>query len=118
MTMPDFLILDFTSNKLNKAFFVDVKYRDFGTYENFEKSIKNDGEIYRQAEKYKDLWGEYTFIFLIAKYNNKMHTYYDSVNHICESNFINELNKEKYPWLHGKELVLDEYKVIINKFLN
>jgi len=108
MTMPDFVIMDLNSqNEINQVYLVEVKYRTFKSYNEFKFSLEKYGDIYKQAEKYRELWDGKIHIFLIANIDNKITTYYDSANRIVDQKFIRRLDKNNHIWID--KTILQEY---------
>jgi len=112
MTMPDLVIMKLNEHIIKEVYLIDVKYRTFKTYDDFKESIQN-GDLQKQAEKYKALWKGQVHIFLIAKINDEIYTFYDSVNHITDTMFIKPLSlKEHGKWIN--KTVLKEYNYKVN----
>ena len=92
MTSPDFTIMELDENrKIKDVYLIEVKYRTFDTEYNFEKSLKKDGNIYKWAKKYNNLWDSNVLIFLIAKIDKTIITYCDSVDEIINTNKMDKL---------------------------
>ncbi|WP_457748834.1 hypothetical protein [Sulfurimonas sp.] len=121
MAIPDFIVIKVKNEQLKQLYIVEVKYRTFKKYSDFEASIKEGGDIYKQAEKYKELWDGKVHIFLIAKIKensdkkyDELQTYYGSVNLITDNKYIKSLDKKNYEWL--QEEYFEEYKRYVDNF--
>jgi len=94
MTLPDFLVMKVDStNKLQDNFLLDVKFRQYYCKEDFKKDLKN-GEIKKQAQKYKNFWGN-IYLFIIADFGDEVEIYFDKVDNILEGK-IKPLDKHDF----------------------
>lgn len=92
-TQPDFMCIKTDkNNKITGVYNIEVKQRYYKTYNEFEKSFKRNGEMYKEAEKYSKNHEDVFLMCFITHPNSKdkntlVHEiYYGSANKVIDFN--------------------------------
>jgi len=113
MSSPDFLVLKVNEEKnIVNSYYMDAKWRQFTDEKEALSALKQGGELFKHAQKYKDNWDD-VYLFLIAHFTKtqKVDAYLLSVKEITEGKIVlSSLDDETkvFPWidaLHVKEFI-------------
>jgi len=114
MSAPDLLIIKLDEqNKMVNSFFFDVKYRLFNSRNEFKKSLTQNNDLYKHAQKYHVNWDEvYLFLFAHFKNEHKTEVYILNVGEISNQKVQNPPSLKKdaeFFWFDDKS-INDLYK--------
>lgn len=108
MTSPDLLVIKLNEqNEMINSYMMDVKFRSYNSKSDYEKELQQGGELYKQAQKYFQNWGNvYLFLFIHLKTERTLQICIASVKSIVDSEQKEyELEKNSsFTWLEKSKV--------------